>query len=93
MMDDVFIYRAHNFFIWCLVCAGNRMIMSTSIEHELTIRALESIHVSSGSNPTLKSFSCFASNKLTNLSCIWFVCKHVCDVGFSYGKTKFPSFI
>ena len=23
MMDDVFIYRAHNFFLWCLVCAVN----------------------------------------------------------------------
>mgnify|MGYP006869214195 CR=1 FL=1 len=86
MMDDVFIYRAHNFFIWCFVCAGNRMIMSTSIEHELTKRALESIHVSCGSNPTIKSFSCFASNKLNNFSCLWFVCNHVDAFGFPYDK-------
>ena len=26
MMDDVFIYRAHNFFICCLVCDGNGMM-------------------------------------------------------------------
>src|SRR5665811_1409888 len=86
MMDDVFIYRAHNFFICCLVCAGKRMIMSTSIEHELTIRALESIHVSCGLNPTLILCPCFASNKLNTFSCFWFVCKHVCDIGFLYGK-------
>ena len=92
MMDDVFIYRAHHFFTWCLVCAGKRIIMSTAIEHELTMRALESIHLSRGSNPALIPFPCFASNKLTNFSCIWFVCKHVCDVGFSYGKTNFPIF-
>ena len=86
MMDDVFIYRAHNFFIWCLVCAGKRMIMSTSIEHELTIRALEIIHVSCGSNPTLKSCSCFASNKLNNFSCLWFVCNHDGVFGLPYNK-------
>ena len=68
------------------MCAGNRILMSTSIEHELTTRALESIHLSCASNPTLKSFSCFASNKLNNFSCLWFVCNHDGSIGFPYGK-------
>ena len=51
--------------------------MSTSIEHELTKRALESIlEVSSRSNPALIPFPCFASNMLNNFSFLWFVCKH-----------------
>jgi hypothetical protein len=43
MMDDVFIYHAHTFFVLSMMCVGTRKIMSTSIEHELTKRALESI--------------------------------------------------
>jgi hypothetical protein len=43
MMDDVFLYHAHTLFLWSIVCVGTRTIMSTSIEHELTKRALESI--------------------------------------------------
>jgi len=86
MMDDVFIYRAHNFFIWCLVCAGKRMIMSTSIEHELTKRALESIHLSRGLNSSIILFPCFASNKWNNFSCLWFVCNHDGVFGLPYDK-------
>ena len=41
-MDDVFIYHAHTFFRLSMVCVGTRPQMSTSIEHELTKRALES---------------------------------------------------
>jgi hypothetical protein len=48
MMDDVFIYHAHTFFALPIVCVGTRKTRSTSIEHELTKRALESmIQVSS----------------------------------------------
>ena len=64
MMDDVFIYHAHTYFLLSMVCVGTRNPMSTSIEHELTKRALESIiQVSSRSNPALIPFPCFASNK------------------------------
>ena len=45
MMDNVFMYHGHNFFMWNFVCNGHRMIISTSIEHELTKRPLESIIV------------------------------------------------
>ena len=62
MMDDVFIYHVHNFFLWIFVCIEPHAIMSTSIKHELTKRALESIHFSCG------PFPCYASNKLTNFS-------------------------
>ena len=86
MMDDVFMYHAHNFFLWFFVCIESHAKMSTSSDHELTKRALESIHVSSGSNPTLKSFSCFASNKLNNFSCLWFVCNHDGIFGLPYDK-------
>ena len=55
--------------------------MSTSIEHELAKRALESIpHVSSRSNPTLIPLPCFASNMPNTFSFLWFVCKHVDDI-------------
>ena len=54
MMDDVYLYHAHMFFLLHVMCVGTRTIMSTSVEHELTKRALESIpQVSSRSNPTL----------------------------------------
>ena len=43
MMDDVFIYHAHTFFALPIVCVGTRKTRSTSIEHELTKRALESM--------------------------------------------------
>ena len=67
IMDDAFMYHAHNFFLWNFVCNGSRFIMSTSIEHELTKRALESIfHESCGSIPPLFPFPCVASNKLNN---------------------------
>jgi hypothetical protein len=42
MMDDVFIYHAHTLFVLSMVCVGTRKRMSTSIEHELMKRALES---------------------------------------------------
>ena len=42
MMDDVYIYHAHNFFGLCLFCVGPHTYSSTSQEHELTKRALES---------------------------------------------------
>nr|XP_051207205.1 uncharacterized protein LOC127322837 isoform X2 [Lolium perenne]XP_051207206.1 uncharacterized protein LOC127322837 isoform X2 [Lolium perenne] len=51
MMDDVFIYHAHTFFALPIVCVGTRKTRSTSIEHELTKRTLESIiqvHVTCG---------------------------------------------
>lgn len=52
--------------------------MSTSVEHELTKRALESIpQVSSRLNPALIPFACFASFMLANCSFIWLACKHV----------------
>ena len=80
MMDDVFMYHAHIFFLWNFVCNGRRMIMSTSIDHELTIRALESIKLlSCVSIPAIIHFPCFASNKLNNCSFLWLVCKHVSD--------------
>jgi hypothetical protein len=43
MMDDVFIYYAHTLFLLSLVCVGMRKTTSTSIEHELAKRDLESI--------------------------------------------------
>ena len=42
MMDDVYIYHAHNFFGLCLFCVGTQEYLSTSQSHELTKRALES---------------------------------------------------
>src|SRR3954469_12954840 len=73
-----------------MMCVGTRTIMSTSVEHELTKRALESIpQVSGRSNPTLIPFACFASFMLTNCSFLWFACKHVngiifpCDIHVS----------
>jgi hypothetical protein len=78
MMDDVFIYHAHTLFLLSLVCVGTRKTTSTSIEHELIKRALESIIlVSSNSNFTRISFTCYASNMLRTCSSIWFLCKHV----------------
>nr|XP_051228399.1 uncharacterized protein LOC127345890 [Lolium perenne] len=48
MMDDVFIYHAHTLFLLSNMCVGTQTPMSTSIEHELAKRALESmIQVSS----------------------------------------------
>jgi hypothetical protein len=83
MMDDVFIYHAHTLFLLSLVCVGTRTKLSTSIEHELAKRALESIIlVSSNSNSNHLPFTCFASNMLTTFSSISFLCKHVdefCD--------------
>ena len=60
--------------------------MSTSIEHELAIRALESIHLSCASIPTLTSLSRFASNKSPNFSFLWFVCNHDATFGLHYDK-------
>ena len=78
MMDDVYLYHAHTFFLLCMMCVGNRTRMSTSVEHELTKRSLESMpQVSSRSNPALIPFACFASFMLANCSFIWFDCKHV----------------
>src|SRR3954466_9091107 len=73
-----------------MMCVGTRIIMSTSVEHEFTKRALESIpQVSSRSNPDLIPFACFASFMLVNCSFLWFDCKHVdgiispCDIHVS----------
>jgi hypothetical protein len=78
MMDGVFIYHAHTLFLLSLVCVGTRTKPSTSIEHELVKRALESIIlVSSNSNSARIPFTCYASNMLRTFSSIWFLCKHV----------------
>jgi hypothetical protein len=42
MMDDVFIYHAHTFFLLLCACVGYLDFVSTSTSRELTIRALES---------------------------------------------------
>ena len=42
MMDDVFVYHAHTFFVLFCACVGYLDFMSTSTSRELTIRALES---------------------------------------------------
>ena len=42
MMDDVYIYHAHNFFGLCLFCVGTHVYSSTSQSQELMKRALES---------------------------------------------------
>ena len=81
MMDDVFIYHAHTFFSLSILCVGNHTTRSTSIEHELTKRALESIP-QVRSNPALIPFPCFASNMSNNFSFLWFVCKHAHDIVF-----------
>ncbi len=97
MMDDVFIYHAHTFFALPIVCVGTRMPMSTSIEHELTKRALESIiMVSSRSNPALIPFPCFALDMPNNFSFLWFLCKHdvvILTVGVASNKLNNFSFI
>ena len=56
MRDDVFIYHAHTIFLLSLVCVGTNGPMSTSIEHELTKRALESIHVDEESSSRTTPF-------------------------------------
>jgi hypothetical protein len=97
MMDDVFIYHAHTFFALPIVCVGTRMPMSTSIEHELAKRALESIiQGSSRSNPALIPFPCFALNMPNNLSFLWFSCKHddvILTVGVASNRLTNFSFI
>jgi hypothetical protein len=78
MMDNVFIYHAHTLFLLSFVCVDMRTKPSTSIEHELAKRALESIIlVSSNSNSARIPFTCYASNMLRTCSSIWFLCKHV----------------
>ena len=42
MMDDVFIYHVHTFFVLLCACIGYLDFVSTSMSHELTILALES---------------------------------------------------
>ena len=42
MMDDVFIYHAHTFFVLLCACVEYLDFVSTSTSRELTIRALES---------------------------------------------------
>src|SRR3954466_7473948 len=55
MMDDVFIYHTHTLFRLSMVCVGTHTPMSTSIEHELKKRALESIHRDiTGTPPSLQ---------------------------------------
>src|SRR4051812_34919046 len=90
MIDDVYLYHAHTFFLLHMMCVGTRTRMSTSVKHELTKRALESIpQVSSRSNPALIPFACFAYFMLANCSFLWFDCKHVngiifpCDIHVS----------
>ena len=82
MMDDVFIYHAHTLFSLSILCVGNHSTRSTSIEHKLTKRALESIP-QIRSNPALIPILCFASNMPNNFSSLWFVCKHAHDIDFS----------
>jgi hypothetical protein len=66
MMDDVFIYHAHTLILLSFGCVGTRTTMSTSIEHQLAKRALESIIlVSSNLNPACIPFTCVASNMKT----------------------------
>jgi hypothetical protein len=78
MMDDVFIYHAHTLFLLSCVCVGTLKTTSTSIEHELAKRALESIILmSSNSNSARIPFTCYASNMLRTCSSMWFLCKHV----------------
>ena len=42
VIDDVLLYHAHTYFAWSLLCEGTYAYSSTSTEHELTKRALES---------------------------------------------------
>ena len=42
VIDDVLRYHAHTYFAWSLLCEGTNGRPSTSMEHELTKRALES---------------------------------------------------
>jgi hypothetical protein len=57
MIEDVFIYT-YTLFALSIVCVGTQTIMSTSIEHELTKRALESIiHVHMDTCQPLESVS------------------------------------
>jgi hypothetical protein len=42
VIDDVLRYHAHTYFAWSLLCEGTNGQPSTSTEHELTKRALES---------------------------------------------------
>ena len=42
MIDDVFIYHAHTFFVLLCACVGYLDFVSTSSSRELAIRALES---------------------------------------------------
>ena len=57
------------------------MIMSTSIKHELTKWALESIiHVSCGPNPALIPLSLFCLEQIEHFL-FFLVCKHVIDIG------------
>ena len=42
MMDDVFIYHAHTFFVLLCACVGYLDFVSTSASRELTIRSFES---------------------------------------------------
>ena len=42
MMDDVFIYHAHTFFVFFCECVGYLDLVSTSASRELAIRDLES---------------------------------------------------
>jgi hypothetical protein len=80
MVDDVFIYHAHTLFRLSFVYVVTRITTSTSIEHELAKRALESIIlVSSNSNSAHIPFTCYASNMLRTCSSIWFLCMHVDD--------------
>jgi hypothetical protein len=68
MMDDVFIYHARTLFFLCFVCVGTRTTTSTSFEHELAKRALESIIlVSSNSNSTCLPFTCFVSTHVEKI--------------------------
>ena len=52
-MDDVFLYNAHTFSLVYMMCVGTLEHMSTSIEHELTKRALESVPEGEESRTTL----------------------------------------
>ena len=76
MMDDVYIYHAHNFFGLCLFCVGTHDYLSTSQSHVLTKRALES-NDDLGSHglpfPSLSSPKDFAHFLYMALTWLWLI--------------------
>ena len=80
MMDDVYIYHRHNFFGLCLFCVGPHTYSSTSQEHELTKRALEStddLGFRGLSFPPLPSRKDFAHFFYMALTWLWLIVRYV----------------